>query len=89
MEFLEIGEPLCRCLKAGLLTVYSLTKELFCTNLLRSFSGFSMSVVECKDEERLPGALFLTLGGPREASILAQGTERQQKFILLWVLLTT
>ena len=48
MEFLEIGKTLCRCLKAGLLTVYSLTKELFCTNLLRSYSGFSMSVVNVR-----------------------------------------
>lgn len=78
MKFLEVSKALCRGLKARFLTIYSLTKELFCTNLLRSFSGFSMSVVKCKDEERLPGALFLTLGGPREASILAQATERQQ-----------
>ena len=89
MEFFEVGKTLCRCLKAGLLTIYSLTKELFCTNLLRSFSGFSMSMVKCEDEERLPGALFLTLGGPREASILVQGTESQQQIILSWVLLTT
>ena len=77
MEFLEVGKPLRRCLKAGLLTIYSLTKKLFCTDLLRSFSGFSMLVVKSEDEEHIPGALFLTLGGPREASILAQGTERQ------------
>ena len=78
MKLLEVGKPLSRCLKAGLLTIYGLTKELFCADLLGSFSGFSTSMAKHTEKRYLPGALFLTLGGPREASIFAQGPERPQ-----------
>ena len=77
MKLLEVGKPLGRCLKAGLLTIYSLAKELFCADLLRSFSGFSTLMIKLTEKKYLPGALFLTLGGPREASIFAEGLERQ------------
>ena len=82
MKLLEVGKALGRCLKPRLLTIYGFTKELFCADLLRSFSGFSTSMVRHTDKKNLPGALFLTLGGPREASIFAQGPERHQQISL-------
>ena len=78
MKLLEVGKPLGRCLEARLLTIYGLTKELFCADLLRSFRGFSTLMIKPTEKRYLPGALFLTLGGPREASIFADGPERQR-----------
>ena len=70
MKLLKIGEPLRGRLKAWLLTVHSFAKELFCADLLGSFAGISKSISWQTVERVLPGALFLTLGGPLETSII-------------------
>ena len=70
MKLLEVREPLRGGLKARFLTIYGFAEELFCADLLRGCLRYQCLKIEKSDEQDLPGALFLTFGGPREASIL-------------------
>lgn len=68
MELFKVGKALCRCLKAGLLPIDGFPKKLLRANLLRSLRAIS----KCRftlGKVNLPGALFFTLGGPRETSM--------------------
>lgn len=68
MELFEIGKPLGRCLEAWLLPVDSLSQKLFGADLLGGLRDVSHCSLVL--EVYLPGALFLTLGGPRETSMI-------------------
>ncbi len=70
MKLFEICESLRRRLQSWLLSVNSLAEQLFCTDLLRGLQNVSTDVYS-NARRYLPAALFLTLGGPREASMFA------------------
>lgn len=68
MEFFEVGETLGRRLEARLLPVDGFSKKLLRTDLLGGLGHIRIKGARM-GKVNLPGALFLTLGGPRETSI--------------------
>lgn len=70
MKLFQVCESLRWRLESWLLPIDSFAEELLRANLLRGLTSVSVCLIGTSRQDS-PGALFLTLGGPRDASMFA------------------